>query len=711
MDYVTHKKDDGSYQLLKDHLVNVAERAKAFADAFGAGDAAYRMGLLHDIGKYSVNAQRRQRDPEHCARVDHSTAGAQEAFNKRDAAAAFAIAGHHAGLPNIGAKREPENGTLLCRCRKQLTGADDPSDWRNEIAPEAAVRQPDFAMQSKFELSVYTRMLFSCLVDADFLDTEAFLNPNDLRGAGEPIRALYAKMRKEADGLLSASNPSPINAKRNDILRRCLQGGEMPRGLYTLTVPTGGGKTKASLAFALSHAAAHDLRRVIYVVPYTGIIEQNAGVFSDMLGEDNVLEHHANVVFQDGEDGDSLQMRRWMLACENWDAPVVVTTAVQFFESLFAAKTSKCRKLHNIADSVIVFDEAQMLPLPYIKPCVDAVAELVRHYGVTAVLCTATQPALNRFFKAFDPQLEMRELMPEPDDLYRFFRRVRFEKEGAVDAQTVAQKMSEQGQALCIVNTRAKAKEVYEALQGEGRFCLTTLLTPRDRTEKLKEIRQRLKDGRRCLVVATCLIEAGVDVDFPTVWREVCGLDSVLQAAGRCNRENTRRAEESIVHIFSFEGAKPRQFAQNIASFQSVAERFDEIDTLEAIKAYYTDLFLLKGEDALDARKIIETCKDMNFRTAAENFRMIDDETFTVYIPTEENEALLNELRMGKCGRQLLRKLAHDAVSIYPQQFQRIAVAAERLPEINAAILTDRSLYDEECGLRDQPATGIAQFA
>lgn len=345
--YVTHKRDDGGYQLLKEHLTGVAELSGAFAQAIGSPREGYRTGLLHDIGKYSENGQKRQRDPEHTAPVDHSSAGAQAAMKLGDVAAAFAIAGHHGGLPDLGRTE----GTLGARIVKKLTGDDDPSPWRQEIVPENATDTPLWAARrpESIEGAMYTRMLFSCLVDADFLDTEAALQGPQPRGGGEAIPALLNRLTAFIAPWLQ--NPrDALCRRRNAVLARCLQGGEMPKGLYTLTVPTGGGKTVASLAFALSHAKAHGLRRVIYVIPYTSIIEQTADKFAEILGQENVLAHHSQADLGDEEtDAESPAALRRRLACENWDAPVIVTTAVQFFESLYAAKTSRCRKLHPLS--------------------------------------------------------------------------------------------------------------------------------------------------------------------------------------------------------------------------------------------------------------------------------------------------------------------------------------------------------------------------
>lgn len=394
MEYVTHLREDGSYQPLKEHLEGTATRSAKFAASFGASSHAERTALLHDIGKYSPNGQRRQRDPEHTAKVDHSTAGAKAAAEDwGDMHAAFAIAGHHGGLPDLGTRLSLDDGTLCARLNKKLTGGDDPSAWRSEISlPTGVQLTPSWLPRNDVRLTaMYIRMLFSCLVDADFLDTERALSKEEKpRGIGDSMPALLEKLQAHVAKWLEKPK-SDLCALRNEVLRRCLRGSEDPQGLYSLTVPTGGGKTVSSLAFALSHAVKHDMKRIIYVIPYTSIIDQNAKVFRDILGDENVVEHHSQVDLPDtdAETPDALRKR---LACENWDAPVIVTTAVQFFESFYAAKPGRCRKLHNVANSVVIFDEAQTLPISLMRPCVSVIDQLVQHYGVTAVLCTATQP-------------------------------------------------------------------------------------------------------------------------------------------------------------------------------------------------------------------------------------------------------------------------------------------------------------------------------
>lgn len=427
-------EDETRSQTLTDHLRGTAALAGQFASAFSAGAEGEFVGLLHDLGKDSPGFQHRLHGGPP---VDHSTAGAQAALQQNDPCAAFAIAGHHSGIPDGGHRQDaPDEPTLFGRIKRQVpvAGGLPPITARPAL--------PAWVAESKDNLTTafFTRMLFSCLVDADFLDTETFMNGSPApRGTGQSIPELRKKMKVKADSYLIGAASSPVGAQRNQVLQACLEQGRTgPRGIYTLTVPTGGGKTFASLAFALEHAAAHGLNRVIYVIPYTSIIDQTAQTFTDLLGEENVLAHFSTADYKMVEKDDLTPSQyRSLLASENWDAPVIVTTAVQFFESLYANCSSRCRKLHNLANSVLIFDEAQTLPCDYLRPCVSAIAQLVQHYGVTAVLCTATQPDLGGLFREFAPEQPLRELSPDPDLLYQVLRRVTLGDLGTVSYEAL----------------------------------------------------------------------------------------------------------------------------------------------------------------------------------------------------------------------------------------------------------------------------------
>ena len=489
--YLAHRAEDGREQSVLEHLRRTAAMSSKFAAAFGAGPQGELAGLAHDIGKYSEAFQRRLEGS--ADRVDHSTAGAVECVKLGQVTAAFAVAGHHGGLPDGGAQGDDkEKGSFHGRMRRAVEGKLEPCEaWREELSLPSPP-QPFIDPGDTAEGMFFTRMLYSCLVDADYLDTEEFMSKGGVqRPVGEPIEKLEEKLLDYISGWFPPT--TALNESRCAILRQCLEQGEScAPGLFTLTVPTGGGKTVASLAFALSHARAKGLKRVIYVVPYTSIIEQNAGVFRKILGEKNVLEHHSGVQY-DPEGESTPQTVLMSRATENWDVPLVVTTAVQFFESLFSNRPSQCRKLHNLAGSVVIFDEAQMLPIPYLRPCVYAISQLVAHYKVSAVLCTATQPALDGLFREFIPGQAIKELCPPELRNREVFRRVSFRRAGTLSLQELAGEISAQEQALCIVNSRKTAHELYRLLPSEGSYHLSTLMYPAHRKAVLKEIRERLR--------------------------------------------------------------------------------------------------------------------------------------------------------------------------------------------------------------------------
>ena len=720
--HLAHISEDGTRtQTVYDHLAGTARLAGSFAAPFGAQSEAEFAAWLHDVGKYSDAFQLRLKGGP---KVDHSTAGAQEAWVRQHPHAAFAVAGHHSGLPDGGSPADdPGDATLFGRSKKPVAPYDG---WQEVTLP--ASTPPAWACADPLSLAFFTRMLYSCLVDADFIDTETFMDGKAApRGSGKDIAALRDIVSAQAQRYLRAESPSPVSVQRNTVLRACLEkGAHGPQGLYTLTVPTGGGKTFASLAFALEHAAAQKMKRVIYVIPYMSIIDQTAAIFSGLLGAENVLADFSNAEYKTVEQDDltSAQYRQ-MLASENWDAPVVVTTAVQFFESLYANRSSRCRKLHNIADSVIIFDEAQTLPGDYLAPCVSAIAQLIQHYHSTAVLCTATQPALEPLFRRFAPELHPQEITPDAARLYEVLRRTTLQDLGTLSQEEFAARLANHPQVLCVVNRRKTAQQLYAALPAEGSYCLTTLLCAADRRRQLDDIRQRLKEGLPCRVVSTSLIEAGVDVDFPVAYREQCGLDSLLQTAGRCNREGRRGAEESIVYRFRLdECSTPQMLMQNVSALDYTARHQDTLDTPRAIQLYFNELSELRGvpsdlsvPNTIDKHGIlgaflrgIRGCQ-FPFAQVAEEFRLIENAARTVYLPVGEGAALCEQLRSGHVTRTLLRKLGVYSVSCYKDQFDKLdAAGALELRPDGSAILTDTSCYSEKTGLAMDVETGIGLY-
>lgn len=707
MDYIAHLTEDKRVQKLVDHCENTAKLTGNFAAVFDEEKIGYQTGLLHDIGKYSQEFQKYIRG--NGSSPDHSTAGCQEC--KRNMFSAFCIAGHHAGLPDLGTPGDTSSTpTLQGRVKKKVK---DYQAFREEISVPVAASSipPKHAMGNDgFDACFFTRMLYSCLVDADFLDTEAFMKSEaPERGRFDSLETLWEKLQKKIAQFDPTS--SELNRKRCDILSQCQTAAQWKPGVFTLTVPTGGGKTISSMTFAMEHARKYDKQRIIYVIPYTSIIEQTADVFREIFGAENVLEHHASVNYQEPSQREG-NIDKMKLAAENWDAPIVVTTNVQFFESLFANRSSKCRKLHNIANSVVIFDEAQMLPIPYLKPCVQAIAELVENYRVSAVLCTATQPALDAYFPA---EVSIREMIPNAAELYESFRRVTIQVDGKTEIDALAQTLMEHEEVLCIVNSRRKAQNLFSLCEADETYHLSTLMAPKHRRAVLQEVKRRLKKSLPCKLIATTVVEAGVDVDFPSVYREQSGLDSVLQAAGRCNREGKRSAQESIVHMFALPGALSAIMQQAAGmmreTIREAEKRQFDIGSPESVRYYFDQLHRLKA-DELDSKQIMKYSNCMAFAEIAKRFKLIENDTRSVFVPLdEEAERIAERLKGGEYSRDLLRKAAPYIVSIYPNHFEALAgVGALTQLHDDLAILEDMSKYNDKIGLELDIETGIGLF-
>ena len=744
LSYYAHSAQDGLgnllpyeyWQTLQSHLVNVGEMAAEFAQVFGAQGIACQTGQLHDLGKYSEPFNRRLHGGPS---VDHATAGAKIAVerwgNVIGKLVAFCIAGHHAGLAN-GCGEGDNRSTLKQRLALQF-GADIPALdnlWQQEIKLPQNLSAPPLkadAHQPFFSYAFFTRMLYSCLVDADYLDTEAFYsnleNKAIERGGYPDLNALQhnfnqfinnfrRRIAQASEQTEAEKRNAALNRLRSEILEHAVEQAAQAQGLFTLTVPTGGGKTFTSMAFALEHAKRHGMRRVIYVIPFTSIIEQNASEFRKAfgeLGEHAVLEHHST--FDDGKLQNEATKDKLRLASENWDAPIVVTTAVQFFESLFADRSSRCRKLHNIAGSVIILDEAQMLPLNLLLPIMQAIKELAQNYRSSVVMCTATQPAVqteNGFYCGFE---NVREIAPKTTALFDKLRRTTVQHIGTqTDADLLAQ-LAEHPQMLVIVNNRRHARSLYDqAKHLDGTFHLTTLMCAKHRSQKLDEIRGRLKNGEPCRVIATSLIEAGVDVDFPLVMRAEAGLDSVAQAAGRCNREGKRPSENSFVWIFAPEEQwkAPPELAAQTAVMRLTADGFsDDLLSTQAVTAYFAELYQLKGSE-LDNKKILKMHNDTGqsldfpFQTIADKFRMIESHMQPLIIPFDgEAENLISSLHHADHIGGLLRKLQPYIVQI-PEKALATLYKAGRIEPINEKnfgkqfyTLIGLDLYDEVAGL------------
>ncbi|MCB1317092.1 MAG: CRISPR-associated helicase Cas3', partial [Leptospiraceae bacterium] len=638
-----------------EHLLATAQGARDRAVRIGItglAEYAYVAGLWHDLGKFSLPFQERIRiltgyevenwhlEGKGAGQVNHSSAGGifaleKAAENTKSGAIFIAatILSHHTGLQNFS------DTQLRLREKQHL---DSVAEFLNNRFPEQLdIPLPEAKLPPIRDSALLVRMLFSTLVDADRSDTAAFMRPGISQPSLPKLETLNKKLDARMERLANSAEPTMVNRLRKKILETVNAHIALEPGFFRLAVPTGGGKTLTSLSFALKHALKHGKRRIIYTIPFTSIIEQTAQVFRDALGDDAVLEHHSNI----DPDDFTRENARTRLLQENWDAPLIVTTNVLFFESLFANNTSRCRKLHNIANSVIILDEAQTIPAEFLRPILDSLRELVESYGVSIVLCTATQPAFdkrdlaadNLAIKGFE---NVRSLAPDPEELHKELKRVRVHipadlhpPAGDADSawQSIATEIQRHEQVLTIVNTRADAYRLASLIP--GCLHLSTFMCPAHRLNVFNEIRALLNKKKPIRVVSTQLVEAGVDLDFPVVYRALAGLDSLAQAAGRCNREG--KLDRGDVFVFVPPGKLPaghlRQ-SQEIGRKLLAANRSDPFAP-EHFRSYFRQLFWTKGDAGLDKYEITGKSRELQFKKIADVFRFIEENQTPVVVP------------------------------------------------------------------------------
>jgi CRISPR-associated endonuclease/helicase Cas3 len=743
MPYYAHSSpspDKLNWQLLSEHLNNVGAIASSCAAHFSASEIAQVAGLLHDLGKYSAAFQARlEGNP---ARADHATAGAQLAasrYGKMGKLIAFAVAGHHAGLAN-GVDEGEARSTLDARLKLQsgqpngIPAID--AVWSTEIELPTVLAVPPLkpnSAQTGFQLAFFVRMVFSCLIDADRTDTNRyslslegkFPPPNNYPALGDLRKVLNEHLSKVVSGAAS----SPLNALRQKILMCSRQQAALSPGLFSMTVPTGGGKTLTSMAFALDHALQYGQRRVIYVIPFTSIIEQNARVFKEAFGDlsHGVIEHHSAFhrdadLKLDKSNSKAHYSDKLRTAMESWDAPVIVTTAVQFFESLFSDRPSQCRKLHNIANSVIVLDEAQTLPLKLLRPVMAAIDELARNYKCTIVLCTATQPALREdqgFFNGFQ---NVREIAPEPEKLFEQLKRTQVLAIGTQSDEQLVDCLRKHPQVLMIVNNRRHARSLYDAIKDEaGAYHLSTLMIAKHRSAVLEVVRQKLLSGEPCKLISTSLIEAGVDVDFPVLYRAEAGLDSIAQAAGRCNREGKRPTDESIVSVFqSDEWSAPPELAQLAGNMRMVMRNHaGDVLAPEAMTMYFKYVYWNNAAE-LDAKKLLSMHNDhaanlsFPFQNIAKAFNMIESHLLPIIVPLDDSaQGLVQSLRFAEKVGGIARQLQPYLVQVPKTGFEAlrkagaISVIAPEKFGTQFWMLENMDLYTKDAGLSWESPTFI----
>ncbi len=674
------KDPNSPWHELLEHLETVARDVAVFASKFGASDIAHWAGMLHDAGKFSAAfqnylwqayvADRDGTNPPEKGKVDHSSTGAVIARalvgdtpNAEGLELPWVIAGHHAGLNSQLALEtrlhEKSNDTVL------LDGAAKALAWKKlNFLETEPVPLPKFA--TSLEREFFVRMLLSCLVDADHLDTEAFGSPHKtvLRNQTQTsLPELLERLKQSQIQIMQNAKTTPVNKARADVYQAALNAALKPTGFFRLSVPTGGGKTRSSLAFALQHAIKHGLERIIYIVPFLSITTQIAEEFREILGADNILEHHS-AIKTDSEEG----LTRAKLATENWDAPIIITTGVQFLESLFANKTSKLRKLHRISKAVLIFDEAQTLPAPLLTPILEVFHQLTKRYHSSIVLCTATQPALDA--KSGFPDLNAFEIAPDVPKLYSTLKRVTYSFPPDLwDYEKVATEIKKHTQVLCIVNTRAAAREIWQALNDENAIHLSTHLCGAHRLEKIRELKQRLVKGQNCRVVSTQLIEAGVDVDFPTVIRALAPLDSLVQAAGRCNRNMNLDRGQVIVFKPLIPAMPKGNYAAATLKTQNLLRSGVDLDNPETFLEYFRELHSTQIDT--DANHIQTLRGRFDYPEVYKAFGVIESDTTPILIRSYAPQIIQSILEQGM-NRSTMRRLQPYLINVYTNKLQQL---------------------------------------
>lgn len=671
--YAHTPNQKGDWHELLEHLQGVANRARRFGDKFGAGDLAERAGWLHDAGKANPDFQRyliachsqpesKQKGPP------HSILGALEAHRQRADILSLVIAGHHGGLPDLSTFKT-----------QRLKPADtDPriEDLLESLRPLRLPRSPvPVPNSTALEAEFLIRMLFSSLVDADFLDTEAHMSEgiSEKRSRAPSLQSCWEAL-EAYQKVNSGHAKDPLNQARHEIYLACVSAAESPQGFFRLTVPTGGGKTLSGMAFALRHCMTSGLDRVIVAIPYTSIVDQNAGAYRSILGEEAVLEHHSNADWRnqtDPEDAPESTIRQ-RLASENWDAPIVVTTTIQFFESLFSNRVSACRKLHNIAKSVVILDEVQMIPEGLLDPILDVLKEMVARYHVTVVFSSATQPSFQFLHNSIG---NAKEIVPDPGRFFRSLQRVRYERPpSSWTWEQLAAEVRQHPRAMAVLNRKRDALATLDALADPEAYHLSTLLYPAHRRRILKELREKLERREPCRLIATQVVEAGVDLDFPVVFRAVGPLDRIVQAAGRCNREGGLGTEGRVIVFTPSEGGVPHgTYAAGMSNALGLlADPCADLNDPALYDRYFVRLYQTVSTDA---KHIQERRKELDFPAVTERFRMIESPTVPVLVRKalcDEERALIEDAlerlrnRWGS-PRSAMRMLQPFIVSLFQQ--------------------------------------------
>lgn len=707
------KSTDGKIQEFQsndDHCRGVAELAQQFASEFGMGDFGYILGILHDKGKEQQEFQNYILDqngiPGHTRWTvqgkAHAYVGALMARHMYGSSADILfcnqIASHHSGLHDY--------------CDLQgILAKSIPADVNTNVQKKIPAVPPFNFAKCQEGVHNLSRLLFSSLVDADYLDTERFMDGSSaqLRGNHTDLNALLTKLEKHIMHLQNDAADTYVNRIRKQVQEQCVKASSGDKGFYSLTVPTGGGKTLSSVLWAMRHAVHNGQKRIIIAIPYTSIIVQTASILKSIFGEENVLEHHSNL--DDENIKNPINRSRAKLATENWDYPIIVTTNVQLFESMFSNKPSDCRKLHNIVNSVIILDEVQTLPTKFLQPIIDALKSYQSLFGVSVLFTTASQPVLSGIIEGcnhnanFSAISNIKEIIPAELNLHDKLRRVDIEIGNAGKTyDEVAQMLAKHKKVLCIVNTRKDAKELYDRLPKEGiTLHLSRMMCPKHVRDTIEQVKTALKDdsNETIRVIATQLVEAGVDIDFPVVYRQEAGLDSVLQAAGRCNREGRLDTAKTYVFSLSKEHALPRGSITSANNARLSLPETSDWFAPATMTDYFRQLYCRCNTfDEKEICKLLYNVRQLCFAEAAAKFRLIEDDGINVIINWEDSIGLVDKLKSDGINYQLMKKLSQYTVRIHKNDFKKLQEygAIDEILE-GIYVVSDRAQYDKNIGL------------
>ncbi|HCT64487.1 MAG TPA: CRISPR-associated helicase/endonuclease Cas3 [Lachnospiraceae bacterium] len=718
--YIAHVNDKNEIQTVKEHSVNTAVLAKEFA-IDPLKNILYGMGLLHDIGKYQTSFQLRIKGNKNI-KIPHALCGAKEVdclFRKSFTSILmqYCISGHHAGIHNFGTGADTEQDNTLCGTLRRET--EDYSAYSEELkCKESELKAADeigrlleeeyksgLSNQKIAEIFAFlTRYAFSCLTDADSIDTQKFCQGEYQSIKSDFISCLDKLNRKFEEFTTVTPLQKTRQILQNQVYERLDEAGK----IYLMNMPTGSGKTLCSIKWALEKAIETNKKRIIYIIPYNSIIDQTANVFEGIFGKDlNILRHQSTFQYENDDNPD--EEYQYKKACENWDADFIITTAVQFFESIYANKRGKLRKLHNMADSILIFDEAHLMPVEFLQPCLNGIFHITHYLNSEAVFLTGTMPNFQSLLNRYCSKNHgIVDLVPNKKDFHMFFK-CDYEYVGQARMENILNYSTPS--KLMVVNSKKAARELYENSIGE-KYHLSTYMIGKDRIRVISEIKERLKlldeefdtiesipENRQITVISTSLIEAGVDLDFHTVYRELTGLDSILQSGGRCNREGRRNKENSKVYVFELAQNK-LQYNASIA--KDLFREFEDINQLECIEKYYERIFEIYSDEIIknELKTIRKKPYSINFKDYAESFKIIQDENaVSIIVPCDEySMALMEETQ--KFGVSNLRKLQLYMASIKIWEFEELRKQGV-LEDFNtgAYFLTNTDYYNKEIGI------------